>query len=67
MASLRLERLLSGLQDFEYLKLYASKYGREESISLLERTGVYFGPERYTVEHMPVDVMRGQIFNACRS
>ncbi|XP_015933872.2 uncharacterized protein LOC107460064 [Arachis duranensis] len=67
VASLRLERLLSGLQDFEYLKLYASKYGREESISLLERTGVYFGPERYTVEHMPVDVMRGQIFNACRS
>ncbi|MED6118426.1 hypothetical protein PIB30_002132 [Stylosanthes scabra] len=67
VASLRLERLLSGLQDFEYLKLYASKYGRDEGISLLERTGVYFGPERYTVEHMPVDVMRGQIFNACRS
>ncbi|MED6138426.1 hypothetical protein PIB30_074120 [Stylosanthes scabra] len=67
VASLRLERLLSGLQDFEYLKLYASKYGRDEGISLLERTGVYFGPERYTVEHMPVDVMRGQIYNACRS
>ncbi|KAL4300754.1 hypothetical protein AHAS_Ahas17G0232500 [Arachis hypogaea] len=58
VASLRLERLLSGLQDFEYLKLYASKYGREESISLLERTGVYFGPERYTVEHMPVDASK---------
>ncbi|KAJ7966735.1 Alpha-1,6-mannosyl-glycoprotein 2-beta-N-acetylglucosaminyltransferase [Quillaja saponaria] len=67
VASLRLERILSGLQDIEYLKLYASRYGREESIALLEKTGVYFGPERYTFEHMPVDVMRGEIYNACRS
>ncbi|XP_068480040.1 uncharacterized protein [Phaseolus vulgaris] len=67
VASLRLERILNGLQDIEYLRLYASRYGRDESIALLERTGVYFGPERYTFEHMPIDAMRGQIFNACRS
>ncbi|KAK4276603.1 hypothetical protein QN277_014733 [Acacia crassicarpa] len=67
VASLRLERLLNGLQDYEYLKLYASRYGRDEGIALLERTGLYFGPERYTFEHMPIDAMRGEIYNACRS
>ncbi|KAE8690360.1 hypothetical protein F3Y22_tig00110895pilonHSYRG00149 [Hibiscus syriacus] len=67
VASLRLERILSGLQDFEYLKLYASRYGREEALGLLEKTGVYLGPERYTMEHMAIDMMRGEIFNACRS
>ncbi|KAH7524071.1 uncharacterized protein LOC107420255 [Ziziphus jujuba] len=67
VASLRLERILSGLQDFEYLKLYAARYGRDEAAALLEKTGVYQGPERYTLEHMPIDVMRGEIFNACRS
>ncbi|XP_054797885.1 uncharacterized protein LOC129302962 [Prosopis cineraria] len=67
VASLRLERILSGLQDYEYLKLYASRYGRDEGVALLERTGLYFGPERYTFEHMPIDAMRGEIFNACRS
>lgn len=67
VASLRLERLLNGLQDIEYLRLYASRFGRDESISLLERTGVYQGPERYTVEHLPIDMMRGEIYNKCRS
>ncbi|EXC07286.1 hypothetical protein L484_021193 [Morus notabilis] len=67
VASLRLERILSGLQDIEYLKLYSSRYGRDEGLALLEKTGVYLGPERYTLEHMPIDVMRGEIFNACRS
>ncbi|XP_012073311.1 uncharacterized protein LOC105634954 isoform X2 [Jatropha curcas] len=66
VASLRLERILSGLQDIEYLKLYTSRYGRDEGLALLEKTGVYLGPERYTVEHMPIDVMRGEIFNTCR-
>ncbi|CAA0841788.1 Unknown protein [Striga hermonthica] len=46
VASLRLERLLSGLQDIEYLKLYSSRFGREEGLNLLEKTGMYFGPER---------------------
>ncbi|XVF63900.1 hypothetical protein PTKIN_Ptkin09bG0123600 [Pterospermum kingtungense] len=67
VASLRLERILSGLQDFEYLKLYASRYGREEGLALLEKTGVYLGPERYTHEHVAIDIMRGEIFNTCRS
>ncbi|XVE69920.1 hypothetical protein DITRI_Ditri10aG0030100 [Diplodiscus trichospermus] len=67
VASLRLERILSGLQDIEYLKLYASRYGREEGLALLEKTGVYLGPERYTHEHMAIDVMRGEIFNRCRT
>ncbi|CAL5383606.1 unnamed protein product [Camellia sinensis] len=67
VASLRLERLLSGLQDIEYLKLYASKFGRGESVSLLEKTGMYLSPERYTHEHMPIDVMRSEIFRTCRS
>ncbi|GAB4852080.1 hypothetical protein Ancab_016270 [Ancistrocladus abbreviatus] len=67
VASVRLERLLSGLQDIEYLRLYASKYGRDEGLSLLERTGVYLGPERYTVEHLPIDMMRGEIYSKCRT
>ncbi|CAO2833996.1 unnamed protein product [Amaranthus hypochondriacus] len=67
VASLRLERLLSGLQDIEYLRLYASRYGRDESISLMERTGVYMGPEHYSLEHAPLDMMRGEIYNKCRS
>lgn len=54
-------------QDIEYLRLYASRYGRDEGLALLEKTGLYLGPERYTLEHMPIDVMRGEIFNACRS
>ncbi|OVA04540.1 protein of unknown function DUF4091 [Macleaya cordata] len=67
VASVRLERILSGLQDIEYLNLYTSRYGREQGLALLEKTGVYLGPERYTLDHMPVDVMRGEIFSACRS
>ncbi|KAG6437983.1 hypothetical protein SASPL_102914 [Salvia splendens] len=67
VASLRLERLLSGLQDIEYLKLYSSRFGREEGLQLLEKTGMYLGPERYTNEHMPIDVMRGEVFRTCRS
>ncbi|KAH6796263.1 hypothetical protein C2S51_037249 [Perilla frutescens var. frutescens] len=67
VASLRLERLLSGLQDIEYLKLYSSRFGREEGLHLLEKTGMYLGPERYTHEHMPIDVMRGEVFRTCRS
>nr|GMC52291.1 TPR repeat-containing protein [Ipomoea batatas]GMC54231.1 TPR repeat-containing protein [Ipomoea batatas]GMC54987.1 TPR repeat-containing protein [Ipomoea batatas] len=67
VASLRLERLLSGLQDIEYLKLYSSRFGREEALSLLEKTGTYLGPERYTLEHTPIDVMRAEIFRTCRS
>ncbi|KAI3738940.1 hypothetical protein L2E82_29234 [Cichorium intybus] len=67
VASLRLERLLSGLQDIEYLKLYSSKYGRDEGLAILEKTGMYSGPERYTLEHGPIDMMRGEIFRTCRS
>ncbi|XP_047982579.1 uncharacterized protein LOC125223460 [Salvia hispanica] len=67
VASLRLERLLSGLQDIEYLKLYSSRFGREEGLQLLEKTGMYIGPERYTNEHIPIDVMRAEVFRTCRS
>ncbi|XP_026400571.1 uncharacterized protein LOC113296465 isoform X3 [Papaver somniferum] len=67
IASARLERILSGLQDIEYLNLYTSKYGRDQGLALLEKTGVYLGPERYTLDHMAIDVMRAEIFNACRS
>ncbi|MCD7465204.1 hypothetical protein HAX54_000782 [Datura stramonium] len=67
VASLRLERLLSGLQDIEYLKLYASRFGRDEGLNLLEKTGMYLGPERYTSEHTPIDVMRGEVYRTCRS
>ncbi|XP_071923674.1 uncharacterized protein [Coffea arabica] len=105
VASLRLERLLSGLQmfwweygnwegllrmtsmpclieldliryqeeeflhskDIEYLRLYASRFGRDEGLALLEKTGVYLGPERYTLEHTPIDVMRGEVYRTCRS
>lgn len=66
VASVRLERILSGLQDIEYLRLYASRYGRDEGLALLQKTGVYLGPERYTHEHTPIDVMRGEIYNSCR-
>ncbi|KAL3514620.1 hypothetical protein ACH5RR_027337 [Cinchona calisaya] len=67
VASLRLERLLSGLQDVEYLRLYASRFGRNEALALLEKTGVYSGAERYTLEHTPVDVMRGEVYRTCQS
>ncbi|XP_042492086.1 uncharacterized protein LOC122071754 isoform X2 [Macadamia integrifolia] len=67
VASVRLERILSGLQDIEYLKLYASIYGRDEGLALLDKTRVYLGPERYTLEHTPIDMMRGEIFCTCRS
>ncbi|KAK4348736.1 hypothetical protein RND71_031491 [Anisodus tanguticus] len=67
VASLRLERLLSGLQDIEYLKLYASRFGRDEGLNLLEKTGMYLGPERYTSEHTPIDVMRGEVYRTFRS
>ncbi|GLT58055.1 hypothetical protein SLA2020_309800 [Shorea laevis] len=66
VASVRLERILSGLQDIEYLRLFASRYGRDEGLALLQKTGVYLGPERYTPDHSPIDVMRGEIFNSCR-
>ncbi|MFS7892628.1 hypothetical protein Hanom_Chr00s000686g01655001 [Helianthus anomalus] len=66
VASLRLERLLSGLQDIEYLKLYSSRYGRDEGLAILEKTGMYLGPERYTMDHNPIDMMRGEIFRTCR-
>ncbi|WOL11660.1 hypothetical protein Cni_G20424 [Canna indica] len=65
VASIRLERILSGMQDIEYLKLYSSRYGREEGLTLLEKTGVYLGPERYTLEHTPIDVMRAEIYRTC--
>uniref|UniRef100_A0A0D9X0T2 Glycoside hydrolase 123 catalytic domain-containing protein n=1 Tax=Leersia perrieri TaxID=77586 RepID=A0A0D9X0T2_9ORYZ len=61
VASTRLERVLSGMQDIEYLKLYSSKYGREEGLALLEKTGMYFGPDRYAHDHGPIDVMRGEV------
>lgn len=54
-------------QDIEYLKLYSSKYGREEGLALLEKTGVYLAPDRYTLDHGPVDVMRGEVYRTCRS
>lgn len=66
VASLRLERLLSGLQDLEYLRLYALRFGRDEGLALLEKTGLYLGPERYTHDHTPIDVMRGEVFRTCR-
>lgn len=59
--------LILSRQDIEYLKLYSSRYGRDEGLALLDRTGVYLGPERYTSEHMPIDAMRGEIFNGCRT
>lgn len=67
VASARLERLLSGMQDFEYLKLYESRYGREQALALLEKTGVYQGPDRYALEHMPIDVMRAEVYRTCQS
>uniref|UniRef100_A0A453B7U7 Glycoside hydrolase 123 catalytic domain-containing protein n=1 Tax=Aegilops tauschii subsp. strangulata TaxID=200361 RepID=A0A453B7U7_AEGTS len=67
VASLRLERILSGMQDIEYLNLYSSKYGREEALALLEKTGAYLGPDRYAHDHGPVDVMRGEVYRTCRS
>lgn len=57
--------LFSTMQDIEYLKLYSARYGREEALTLLEKTGVYLGPERYALDHTPIDVMRAEIFRAC--
>ncbi|CAL9132028.1 unnamed protein product [Musa acuminata var. zebrina] len=65
IASIRLERILSGMQDIEYLKLYSSRYSREEGLALLEKTGAYLSPERYTLEHTPIDLMRAEIYRTC--
>lgn len=54
-------------QDIEYLKLYSSRYGREEGLALIEKTGMYLGPDRYTLDHGAVDVMRGEVYRTCRS
>jgi len=54
-------------QDIEYLKLYSSRYGREEGLALLEKTGMYLGPDRYTLDHGPIDGMRGEVYRSCRS
>ncbi|CAM6094606.1 unnamed protein product [Calypogeia fissa] len=64
VASVRLERILSGMQDFEYLQLYASMHGRLAALTILEKTGVYYGPERYTQDHNPVEVMRGEVYRS---
>jgi hypothetical protein len=55
------------MQDIEYLKLYSSRYGREEGLALLEKTGMYLAPDRYTLDHGPVDMMRGEVYRTCRS
>ncbi|XP_042395783.1 uncharacterized protein LOC121986062 isoform X3 [Zingiber officinale] len=65
IASIRLERILSGMQDIEYLKLYSSRFGRDKGLALLEKTGVYLNPERYTLEHSPIDIMRAEIYRTC--
>ena len=52
---------------FRVLQICTSRYGRDEGLALLEKTGMYLGLERCTVKHMPIDVMRGEIFHACRS
>ncbi|XP_024529573.1 uncharacterized protein LOC9655857 [Selaginella moellendorffii] len=67
VSSVRLERVLSGLQDLEYLNLYASCFGKPASVALLEKCGVYLGPERYTQDHAAIDAMRTEIYCSCRS
>lgn len=53
-------------QDFEYLHLYSSMFGRPAALSLLEKTGMYHGPERYTHEHGPIESMRGEVYRSYR-
>jgi hypothetical protein len=42
-------------------------YGRAAALSLLEKTGMYYGPERYTHEHGAIEVMRGEVYRSYRS
>ncbi|KAH7405124.1 hypothetical protein KP509_15G057500 [Ceratopteris richardii] len=67
VASLRLERLLNGLQDFEYLQLYASRFGRPAALALIEKTGLYLGPDRYTADHGAIDLMRAEIYHSLKA
>lgn len=53
-------------QDYEYLQLYASMYGRHEALALLEKSGAYTGPERYALEHGPIESLRGEVYRAYR-
>jgi hypothetical protein len=39
-------------------------YGRQEALALLEKTGTYSGPERYTLEHGPIESLRGEVYRA---
>lgn len=55
------------IRTLSILKLYTSRYGRAEGLALFEKTGVYLGSERYTLDHVPIDAMRGEIYSACRS
>lgn len=54
------------MQDYEYLQLYATRFGRPAASALLEKTGLYLGPDRYTPDHGAVDLMRAEIYHSLK-
>ncbi len=62
VASVRLERWRDGAEDYEYLKAYQDKLGREAAIAVLEQ--IYKGPVQYTSDVNSIERMREQILTA---
>ncbi len=62
VASVRLERWRDGAEDYEYLKAYQEKIGREAALAALHQ--VYQGPEKYTDDKQDIEKMRQQILTA---
>ncbi|KAK3260033.1 hypothetical protein CYMTET_30998 [Cymbomonas tetramitiformis] len=62
VASVRLERLLAGLQDFEYLEAYSDRFGRGAAERLLSQgAAVYARPSQFTTTFANIATMRAII------
>ena len=59
VASVRLERWRDGAEDYEYLKAYQDKLGRDAALIALQP--VYQGPTQYTDDEQNIEKMRRQI------
>jgi len=59
LASARLERYRDGFEDYEYLKAYEQKYGRDKAEKMLEC--IYQGPTSYTDSPEKIETMRRMI------
>ena len=59
LASARLERFRDGFEDYEYLKAFEEKYGRDQAQKMLKI--IYNGPTSYTNSPKKIETMRRKI------